>query len=114
VRTQGHLGFANLASLNGFRNQRLREVDLEGVEWVQLAPSVQALNPQFNHLHSLRVGDIGWGFDREGCISIAIFKEADGFIYKSSVYVQKNEQILRHGIQHYMESSGSCKRARTR
>jgi hypothetical protein len=78
------LGFANLASLNGFRNQRLREVDLKGVEWVQLAPSVQALNPQFNHLHSLRVGDIGWGFDREGCISIAIFKEADGFIYKSS------------------------------
>lgn len=113
IRTHNYLGLANLTSLNGFRTQRLREVDLERAEWVQLAPSVRTLNPQFNHLHSLRVGDVGWGFDREGCVSIAIVKGVEGAVHRSSVYVQKIEQIFCAAGQHHIDSSGNCKRPRT-
>lgn len=112
MRTHGCLGLANLASLDGFRTQRLKEFDLERAEWLQLAPSVQIRNPQFNHLHSLRVGDIGWGFDREGCISLAIVKESEGFVQKSSVYVHNFEEINRSEGQHHIGPSGSCKRPR--
>lgn len=56
---------------------------------------VRTLDPQFIHSHSLRVGDVGWGFDREGCVSIAIVEEAEGFSNRSSVFVQKTERDVR-------------------
>ena len=65
---------------------------------VQLAFHAPVANPSFSHSHSLRFDDIGWGFDRDGCISMSVSQKTVDLVHKSSVYVQQNVHVLEEGL----------------
>jgi len=37
---------------------------------VKLETQEGMTNPEFIHLHSVRYGEVGWGFDAAGCLSL--------------------------------------------
>lgn len=48
------------------------------------------VNPKFSHFHSVRHGEIGWGFDANGCLSINVeyIDKDEKWCY--TIYVEKN------------------------
>ncbi|KAH6629832.1 hypothetical protein C7974DRAFT_395315 [Boeremia exigua] len=83
------VGMANLLALDHFCVEKLEGWDVREAEWVSLEPRVLVDNPHFTELHALRVDDIGWGFDRNGCLSLSVAREEEVYVRRSSVYVQR-------------------------
>ncbi|KAF1973992.1 hypothetical protein BU23DRAFT_567787 [Bimuria novae-zelandiae CBS 107.79] len=93
---------ANIALLD----ELLKETDfaLEKKEsWVELVtPFVRVENPDFLHLHMLRRGDIGWGFDAEKGLSVACVEE---FGALADDYNDPGELCLRVYFMQFMRGS---------
>jgi hypothetical protein len=49
------------------------------------------VNPEFVQLHATRHGEIGWGFDANGCLSLYLVLVEEGKLKEFVIYVQRVE-----------------------
>lgn len=47
-------------------------------------------NPKFAHLHAVRYGEVGCGFDEDGCLSMYVTQLIDGERQSNALYVQRD------------------------
>ncbi|KAI8936012.1 hypothetical protein NX059_007514 [Plenodomus lindquistii] len=52
-------------------------------------------NPSFVHWHSVRHGEIGWGFDKHGCLSLYSTKWVGSTVQEDVLYVKKAEYAVK-------------------
>ncbi|KAH6629833.1 hypothetical protein C7974DRAFT_395318 [Boeremia exigua] len=57
------------------------------------APEVDLANPQFAALHSVPPGQMGWGFDSFGCISLHLTVLQENKLKHFSIYVERKAVI---------------------
>jgi hypothetical protein len=84
---------ANIALLETFlvvNRERLVDVE-ETPVFVKLETEEQLANPDFVHLHSVRHGEIGWGFDINGCLFFYQTKIEDKKHCTDAMFVQRVE-----------------------
>ncbi|KAF2003381.1 hypothetical protein P154DRAFT_617668 [Amniculicola lignicola CBS 123094] len=62
--------------------------------WIELETPTVVANPQFMLLHSIRHGDIGWGFDAHGCLSFHTVQIEGTDLVISGSFVQKMETVV--------------------
>lgn len=80
---------ANLVAMHKFQTEILSEQEKDEAEWVQLK-RLGSCNPRFQEFHMLRTGDIGWGFDYVGNISLSVHRRVLGAVREFSVSVEAN------------------------
>jgi hypothetical protein len=85
----------NIVSLN-FANAMLVDIFLKAQKealtkpnFIELKTQEGIANPEFNQLHSVRHGEIGWGFDTNGCLSLYLFSIEEGKLKEYFIYVQR-------------------------
>lgn len=71
------VGLANLAVMQKFMQVQFLSKDTDDEEWVELDIEPKLDNPIFDQQHSLRIGDLGWGFDKNGGISLCAASRTD-------------------------------------
>ncbi|KAF2854553.1 hypothetical protein T440DRAFT_464706, partial [Plenodomus tracheiphilus IPT5] len=52
-------------------------------------------NPKFVHWHSVRHGEIGWGFDKHDCLSLYTTKFVDSTVLEEVLYVKRAEFVVK-------------------
>ena len=71
---------------------RKRLMDAENTpDFVQLKTEDNVANPDFVYLHSARHGEIGWGFDTDGCLSLYQTKIENKKHCTDGMFVQRVE-----------------------
>jgi hypothetical protein len=70
-----HASLANIDLLKHFlslHSSKIRVSARTGApeKFVHLETQESVMNPDFIHLHSVRYGEVGWGFDAGGCLSL--------------------------------------------
>lgn len=81
------VGLANLAAMQKFMQVQFLSKDTDDEEWVELDIEPKLDNPIFDQQHSLRIGDLGWGFDKNGGISLCGASRTNLHVQHDSVYV---------------------------
>jgi hypothetical protein len=97
-----HVSLANIELLKYFLEQhgdkvvpRLRNVGGNDgpaptpTSFVHLATQHSMYNPEFVHLHSVRYGEVGWGFDAAGCLSFYWVEMAGGRSVVGLLFVER-------------------------
>jgi len=79
---------ANLALLTTFFNTHKKLLEDKAVPFVQLETNGKISNPDFSRLHSVRHGEVGWGYDCEGGLSLYQTNIVDGKLCSESMFVQ--------------------------
>jgi hypothetical protein len=59
--------------------------------FVHLATQDSMYNPEFVHLHSVRYGEVGWGFDAAGCLSFYWVEMVGGRSVVGVLFVERAE-----------------------
>lgn len=81
-----------------------RPAGLKQRNFVELETREGLSNPQFLRLHAVRAGDVGWGFDCDGCLSLFMTTE-DNSNLKDKVFYVKRTQVQVENAGHGMGSS---------
>jgi hypothetical protein len=81
------IGLANLAAMDRFMEIELVSREKGKEKWVELDLESQLENPLFDEQHSLRPGDLGWGFDKNGGISLCAASRIQLYVQYDSVCV---------------------------
>ncbi|KAF2994805.1 hypothetical protein E8E13_001538 [Curvularia kusanoi] len=76
---------ANQAILENF----LSKAPSRKLGYTELKVGRSMANPTFAQLHSVRNGDMGWGFDRYGCLSLHLTKIEDGCLKHEALWVER-------------------------
>lgn len=74
---------ANVAVLEQF----IKDTPARKTAFVQ-APKVKLANPDFAALHSVPHGHMGWGFDKDGCLSLHLTKIENNRLKHLYIYVE--------------------------
>ncbi|OAL53361.1 hypothetical protein IQ07DRAFT_629777 [Pyrenochaeta sp. DS3sAY3a] len=74
---------------------------LKQKNFVELETRDGLANPQFLRLHAVRAGDVGWGYDCHGCLSLFMTTE-DGANLKDKVFYVKRTQVQVENTGHGM------------
>ena len=84
------LSLANTALLNHFLRARNKDKLTKG-SFVRLKTVQGIANPDFINLHAVRHGEVGWGFDAYGCLSLFSVSVENNRLKEYAVYVQRTE-----------------------
>lgn len=92
----GSAAEANIALLHHITHQHTLsfwDVLVRRCELVQLQSYAELANPDFLYLHSVRRGDIGWGFDIHGCLSFyEVEEDESGRLQAMVEFVQRVDE----------------------
>jgi hypothetical protein len=95
TRTHGimDLSVANAQLLQQFIDKN--EEAMRTAAFVQLKTQEGMANPDFIHLHCVRHGELSWGLDCNGCLSLYSARIADQKLEEHVVYVERLEVIIK-------------------
>ena len=65
------------------------KIPLRNQKFVQLKTQAGLTNKEFVHMHSVRPGEVGWGFDAERCLSLYSAEIDKAMLKKRVFYVER-------------------------
>ncbi|KAJ4344799.1 uncharacterized protein N0V89_012543 [Didymosphaeria variabile] len=81
---------ANIALIEHVVDKELIDFTmLSAVECVSSLAALGLANPHFLNLHAVRRGDLGWGFDTFGCLSLCVLAESEQELWVEAYFVQR-------------------------
>ena len=83
------LSLANTALLELF--SRNHKKYLEKPSFVQLKTEEGIANPEFIYHHAVRLNEIGWAFDTNGCLSLDLVYKENAKVNDYAIYVERTE-----------------------
>ncbi|KAF1845675.1 uncharacterized protein K460DRAFT_112942 [Cucurbitaria berberidis CBS 394.84] len=86
---QLHLSLANMQLLEAFMGRN--QAGLGKATFVELKTKEGLANAEFIHLHSVRHGELGWGFDTHGCLSLYSVSIVDSRLKEVVYFVERSE-----------------------
>jgi hypothetical protein len=90
------LSVANMQLLEQFLENN--EESVRSAAFVELKTQDGVANPEFIHLHCVRHGELGWGLDCHGCLSLYSVRIVDQRLQEQVVYVQRIEMDIKEEV----------------
>lgn len=87
VNSFSTMSFANMFLLRQFMQEN--PIPLRPQKFVELKTQPGIKNEQFVLMHSVRPGEVGWGFDTHRCLSLYTAEIEEGLLRKKVFYVER-------------------------